>query len=72
MSNEVYVVCREIDGRNLISEVYADRAEAIRDVTDRIGEHHRYTVDCMSESNTDIEVFDSGAIRHIVYPFVLQ
>lgn len=67
----VYVVCREIDGRNLISGVYADRADAVGDVTDAVEDYQRDTVECL-RTGRDITVFESNSIRHIVYPFELQ
>jgi len=67
----VYVVSRQVDGRNLIAGVYRDRADAAEDVTDSIGEHQKDTIDCV-RTGGEITVFDCGSMRHIVYPFELQ
>jgi hypothetical protein len=67
----VYVVCVEVDGRNLISDVYRDRADALDDAKDAVEDSNRYTVECL-RTGGEIEVFERGETRHIVYPFVLQ
>ena len=72
----VYVVSRQVDGRNLIAGVYRNRADACKDAESTIdqitqGEYDSYSVNAI-EHDTDISVFTGEDWRCIVYPFELQ
>jgi hypothetical protein len=74
---EVYVVCRRVDGRNLIAGVYRDRADAIEEAEETIqkithGKYESHTAECRNASNTAISVFEGNDWRSIVFPFELR